>query len=155
MKAYIDNWRWADVPFYLRAGKRLPKRATDIFVHFRPAPNPCSKLKPLYVERAGDPHPARRRYLAQVLESATGPTVRTAPVTMEFLRDGVRRRLSRGVRASVARRMLGDPTLFLGSRFVQRSWEFVQGILINGRPTREFPWSLTRPEPGGLKQPTI
>src|SRR5712691_9242527 len=38
MKVFIDNWRWADVPFYIRAGKRLPKRVTDISIHFRPAP---------------------------------------------------------------------------------------------------------------------
>src|SRR5713226_9504011 len=40
LKVFVDNWRWADVPFYLRAGKRLPKRVTDISIHFRPAPYP-------------------------------------------------------------------------------------------------------------------
>lgn len=38
MQLFIDNWRWAGVPFYLRAGKRLPKRSTEIAVTFRPAP---------------------------------------------------------------------------------------------------------------------
>ncbi|MEC7839111.1 MAG: glucose-6-phosphate dehydrogenase [Chlamydiota bacterium] len=38
MELYIDNWRWAGVPFYLRAGKRLPKRATEIAIHFKSAP---------------------------------------------------------------------------------------------------------------------
>ena len=35
---YIDNWRWADVPIYMRVGKRLPKSATEISVHFKEAP---------------------------------------------------------------------------------------------------------------------
>src|SRR5436309_391954 len=40
LKIFIDNWRWADVPLYIRAGKRLRKRVTDISIHFRPAPYP-------------------------------------------------------------------------------------------------------------------
>src|ERR671932_1961416 len=35
----IDNWRWAGVPFYLRTGKRLPSRVTDVTIHFRSAPH--------------------------------------------------------------------------------------------------------------------
>ena len=39
IKAHIDNWRWKGVPFYLRTGKRLPKRATEIVVQFRGVPH--------------------------------------------------------------------------------------------------------------------
>lgn len=39
LKLYIDNWRWAGVPFYLRAGKRLPKRTTEIAITFKNAPD--------------------------------------------------------------------------------------------------------------------
>jgi glucose-6-phosphate 1-dehydrogenase len=42
IKAFIDNWRWKGVPFYLRTGKRLPKRTTEIVVQFRPCPIRCS-----------------------------------------------------------------------------------------------------------------
>jgi glucose-6-phosphate 1-dehydrogenase len=38
IKAHLDNWRWKGVPFYLRTGKRLPERTTEIIVHFRPVP---------------------------------------------------------------------------------------------------------------------
>ena len=38
LRLYIDNWRWADVPIYMRVGKRLPKSATEISVHFKKAP---------------------------------------------------------------------------------------------------------------------
>ena len=40
LRLWIDNWRWAGVPFYLRTGKRLPAKATEIVVQFRPAPHP-------------------------------------------------------------------------------------------------------------------
>ena len=36
MKFYIDNWRWGGVPFYIRTGKRLPTRVTEIVIHFKP-----------------------------------------------------------------------------------------------------------------------
>jgi glucose-6-phosphate 1-dehydrogenase len=38
LKLSVDNWRWAGVPFYLRHGKRLPKRSTEIAIQFKPAP---------------------------------------------------------------------------------------------------------------------
>src|SRR6476646_2392518 len=38
-KLFIDNWRWADVPFYIRTGKRMPRRVTDIAIHFLRAPH--------------------------------------------------------------------------------------------------------------------
>src|SRR5262249_46974791 len=44
MELFIDNWRWTGVPFYLRAGKRLPKRATEIAVYFREAPGYLFKV---------------------------------------------------------------------------------------------------------------
>lgn len=41
LKLYVDSWRWQDVPFYLRAGKRMPRQLTEIVVHFRRAPHLC------------------------------------------------------------------------------------------------------------------
>ena len=45
-KLYVDNWRWADVPFYVRAGKRLPKRETTIAIRFKPPRIRCSRRSP-------------------------------------------------------------------------------------------------------------
>src|SRR3546814_19817442 len=39
VKAHIDNWRWQGVPFYLRTGKRLPARQSEIFIQFKPVPH--------------------------------------------------------------------------------------------------------------------
>ena len=38
MKLFIDNWRWGGVPFYIRTGKRLPTRVSEVVIHFKPAP---------------------------------------------------------------------------------------------------------------------
>ena len=87
MKIFIDNWRWADVPFYIRAGKRLPKRVTDISIHFRPAPYPLfNKLTHVTMQpnvlaiRIQPDEGISLKFDSKV----PGPTVRTAPVTMEF-----------------------------------------------------------------------
>ena len=39
MRLFVDNWRWAGVPFYVRAGKRLPKKVTEIAIRFKPTPH--------------------------------------------------------------------------------------------------------------------
>ena len=39
MKFFIDNWRWGDVPFYIRTGKALPTRVSEIVIHFKPTPH--------------------------------------------------------------------------------------------------------------------
>src|SRR3954452_10585488 len=87
MKLFVDNWRWADVPFYVRAGKRLPKRVTDISIHFRPAPYPLFRKVSSIT--------AQPNVLAIRIQPDEGislkfdskvpvPAVRSAPVTMEF-----------------------------------------------------------------------
>jgi len=39
LKVFIDNWRWGDVPFYIRTGKQLPERVTEVVIHLKPAPH--------------------------------------------------------------------------------------------------------------------
>jgi glucose-6-phosphate 1-dehydrogenase len=39
LKAHVDNWRWQGVPFYLRTGKRMPERDTEIFIQFKAVPH--------------------------------------------------------------------------------------------------------------------
>ena len=80
MKLWIDNWRWAGVPFYLRSGKRLPKHSTEIAVHF--------KCPPLEIFDANERDPVGSNRLIfhiqpeeaisfQVRAKIPGPTIRT------------------------------------------------------------------------------
>jgi len=133
MKLYIDNWRWADVPFYVRAGKRLPKRVTDISIHFRPAPYPLFnkmtnvKMQPNVLAIRIQPDEG----ISLKFDSKVpGPTVRTAPVTMEF-----RYATSFGAEPPEAyerlllETMLGDSTLFARRDEVETAWAWLDPLL--------------------------
>ncbi|HWS73075.1 MAG TPA: glucose-6-phosphate dehydrogenase [Thermoanaerobaculia bacterium] len=133
MKVFVDNWRWADVPFYLRAGKRLPKRVTDISIHFRPAPYPLfNKMQTMKMQpnvlaiRIQPDEGISLRFDSKV----PGPTVRTAPVTMEF-----RYATSFGAEPPEAyerlllETMLGDSTLFARRDEVETAWAWLDPLL--------------------------
>jgi glucose-6-phosphate 1-dehydrogenase len=132
LKVFIDNWRWADVPFYVRAGKRLPKRVTDISIHFRPAPYP------LFSRLGMKMHANVLAIRIQPDEGISlkfdsklpGPTVRTAPVTMEF-----RYATSFGAEPPEAyerlllETMLGDATLFARRDEIETAWAWLDPLL--------------------------
>jgi len=133
LKVYIDNWRWADVPFYLRAGKRLPKRVTDISIQFRPAPYPLFKkvsgvrTQPNVLAIRIQPDEG----ISLKFDSKVpGPVVRTAPVTMEF-----RYATSFGAEPPEAyerlllETMLGDSTLFARRDEVETAWAWLDPLL--------------------------
>ena len=132
IKAYVDNWRWADVPFYLRAGKRLPKRVTDISIHFRPAPHPLfSRLgirtQPNVLAIRIQPDEGISLKFDSKLP---GPNVRTAPVTMEF-----RYATSFGAEPPEAyerlllETMIGDATLFARRDEIETAWGWLDPLL--------------------------
>ncbi|HEY6141528.1 MAG TPA: glucose-6-phosphate dehydrogenase [Thermoanaerobaculia bacterium] len=147
IKLFIDNWRWADVPFYVRAGKRLPKRVTDISIHFRAAPYPLfNKMQTL---RMGSNVLAIRIQPDEGISlkfdsKVPGPTVRTAPVTMEF-----RYATSFGAEPPEAyerlllETMLGDSTLFARRDEVETAWAWIDPLLRawagDGRAPEPYP----------------
>jgi glucose-6-phosphate 1-dehydrogenase len=132
MKVFIDNWRWADVPFYVRAGKRLPKRVTDISIHFRPAPYPLFSRLGLKMSanvlaiRIQPDEGISLKFDSKV----PGPAVRTAPVSMEF-----RYATSFGAEPPEAyerlllETMLGDATLFARRDEIETAWAWLDPLL--------------------------
>ena len=61
LKLFVDNWRWQDVPFYLRTGKRLPAQVSEVTIQFRPVPHqsfPSTRRAGLAAQPPGHPHPA-------------------------------------------------------------------------------------------------
>jgi glucose-6-phosphate 1-dehydrogenase len=143
VKAFIDNWRWSDVPFYLRAGKRLPKRVTDISIHFRPAPNPLFRKAPgVHVQpnvlaiRIQPDEGISLKFDSKV----PGPAVRSAPVTMEF-----RYATSFGAEPPEAyerlllETMLGDSTLFARRDEVEAAWAWLDPLLKSWESSSEEP----------------
>ncbi len=132
LKVFIDNWRWADVPFYVRAGKRLPKRVTDISIHFRPAPYPLFSRLGLKMHanvlaiRIQPDEGISLKFDSKL----PGPAVRTAPVTMEF-----RYATSFGGEPPEAyerlllETMLGDATLFARRDEIETAWAWLDPLL--------------------------
>jgi glucose-6-phosphate 1-dehydrogenase len=131
MKFYIDNWRWAGVPFYLRSGKRMPKRVTEVAIHFKHVP-----LK-LFgnAKGAGEPNVLAIRIQPDEGISLNfgskipGPTNEVHPVNMDF-RYGT----SFGTEPPEAYErlildcMLGDATLFTRGDEVEASWTWISRI---------------------------
>ena len=133
MKLYIDNWRWADVPFYLRTGKRLPKRVTEIVIQFKRAPfvlfrqTGVDKLEPNRLVLHLQPEEGiSLSFGAKV----PGPVVQIGGVDMAFnYQDYFKASPQTGYERLLYDCMLGDATLFQRSDMVETAWSIVAPVL--------------------------
>ncbi len=133
MKIGIDNWRWTGVPFYLRVGKAMATRATEIVIQF--------KAPPLVLFRntaVDDIEPNRLVIRIQPEESISleigakvpGATVRVAGVDMDFrYKDHFGDHPATGYERLLYDAMMGDPTLFQRADMVEASWTVVDPVL--------------------------
>ena len=125
-KLYVENWRWADTPFYVRAGKRLPKRETTIAIQFTrraaPAVRGAGERGPP-AERARRPRPARRGRLARDRGEGAGPGDDDAHRDMDFLYGGAfRSDVPEAYERLILDCLLGDATLFTRADEVDEQW---------------------------------
>jgi glucose-6-phosphate 1-dehydrogenase len=145
MKLLIDNWRWADVPFYLRTGKRLKERVTEIVVQFKRAPLVLFRHTP--VERL-----SRNRLVIHIQPDEgislrfgakmPGPVVDIGAVDMSFNYDDYFGTTpSTGYETLLYEAMQGDSTLFQRADAVEAGWEALEPVLDvwNALPARDFP----------------
>ncbi len=143
LKIKFDNWRWANVPFYLRSGKRLPKRVTEIAIHFKEGPHRLfidtdAPLEPnVLVIRIQPNEGITLRFGAKL----PGQSMRIRWVNMDF-----RYGSSFGVKPPEAYErllldcMLGASTLYARRDMVERGWEIVTPILEAWKkPAPDFP----------------
>jgi len=132
MRVFVDSWRWAGVPFYVRAGKRMPRRATEIAIQFKQPP------LLLFGEGAGgEPEPNVLALHIQPDEGITlkvgsklpGPSIDVHPVHMDF-RYGTSfgRRSPEAYERLLLDSLLGDSTLFSREDSVDAGWSFVDRI---------------------------
>jgi glucose-6-phosphate 1-dehydrogenase len=145
LKLSIDNWRWADVPFYIRTGKRMSKRVTEIAIQFRRAPfvlfrdTPVEKLWPnLLVLHIQPDEGISLRFGAKV----PGIAVDIGPVNMDFrYSDYFGNEPSTGYERLLYDCMTGDATLFQRADMVEAGWSVVQPLLDvwKALPPRHFP----------------
>jgi glucose-6-phosphate 1-dehydrogenase len=145
LKLGIDNWRWAGVPFYLRTGKRLSARATEIAIQFRQAPHALFRDTP--IERL----PANILTLRiqpdeglSVSFSAKRPgtEIEIDGVAMDFAyRDYFEPVATVGYETLIYDCLLGDATLFQRADTVEVTWRAVQGVIDSWArdPVSDFP----------------
>jgi glucose-6-phosphate 1-dehydrogenase len=133
LRLFIDNWRWAGVPFYLRTGKRLPKRGSEVAIQFKEVPQilfndrPEVPLEPTVLSLRIQPEEGMSLRLASKLP---GPRVRIYPVKMEFnYSASFGETTPEAYERLILDVMAGDATLFMRRDAVEAAWAFVMPIL--------------------------
>ena len=138
MTLKVENWRWAGVPFYLRTGKRLAKRATQVTIVFHDAPR-------MLFQEAGiasaDPNHITIRVQPDEGISLTfdakvpGPEMKVTPVKMDFFyEETFMARPAEAYERLLHDAMEGDHTLFLRADEIERAWEILDPVLEGGEP---------------------
>ncbi len=133
LRLFVDNWRWAGVPFYIRTGKRLPKRASEVAIQFRDVPqvlfntNPDMPLEPTVLSLRVQPEEGLSLRISSKLP---GPKVRIYPVKMEFnYSSSFGGTTPEAYERLILDVMAGDATLFMRRDAVETAWQFVMPIL--------------------------
>jgi glucose-6-phosphate 1-dehydrogenase len=138
LRLEIENWRWAGVPFYLRAGKRLKKRATEISIQFKQPPllifdriaasAACSVIQPnLLTIRIQPDEGISLRFGAKV---PSAPNMNVCPVNMDFdYETAFGKSSANGYERLLLDAMLGDQTLFSHRDGVETTWALYTPIL--------------------------
>lgn len=133
LKLFVDNWRWADIPFFIRTGKRLPKRVTEVAVQFKRAPHQifpeagsflvnANKL----VIRIQPDEGISLKFRAKI----PGKSFELRPVSMDFrYGSSFGKALPEAYERLLLDAMMGDPTLFARGDMVETAWALLDPIL--------------------------
>ncbi len=146
VRVVIENWRWAGVPIYLRAGKRLEQRVTEVTIVFKQPPlhlfktnGTNDKIEPNILKMRIQPDEGiTLRFGAKV----PGPTTNVKPVNMEFsYADAFGKSSANGYERLLLDAMLGDATLFADREGVEATWALFTPILEAwaATPPKNFP----------------
>jgi len=150
VRAHIDNWRWAGVPVFLRTGKRLPRRTTQVIVALREAPG--------YLFEGTGIEPGIADHLSIQVQpdegislafnaKEPGPEIRIKPVHMNFsYAEAFKAQPAEAYERLLHDAMEGDHTLFIREDEVERSWEIVQPILDNPPAVVPYPAATWGPQ---------
>jgi glucose-6-phosphate 1-dehydrogenase len=130
LRCWIDNWRWAGVPFYLRTGKRLPKRSSEIAIYFKNVPrilynaNPRAPLAPNMMTIRIQPDEGLSLHIMSKIPG--GQQTRLAPVQVDFHYQSTSPEAYETLLSDV---ITGDQTLFMRRDAVEAAWLFLQPVL--------------------------
>jgi glucose-6-phosphate 1-dehydrogenase len=141
-RVQIENWRWAGVPIFLRTGKRLPFKATEIEIAFKDVPRSyfgdvaSEQLRPNTLNLCIQPEEEINfSFVAKV----PGPAISVKPVTMTFSYEGnFSAEPAEAYQRLIHDAMAGDATLFVRADSVERAWRIVQPALDNPSPLHAY-----------------
>jgi glucose-6-phosphate 1-dehydrogenase len=143
LKLFVDNWRWAGVPFYIRAGKRLPKKATEIAIQFKPTPHtPFARgetrgLEPnVLVVRIQPEEGISLKIGAKV----PGSGFEVSSVNMDLLYGtAFLEEAPDAYQRLLLDLMLGDPTLFIRADEAEGAWSILEPVMRAWSESKEIP----------------
>ena len=149
LRCMVDTWRWSGVPFYVRMGKRLPKKATEISIHFKETPSVLFNAMPGGVP-AGNVLVIRIQpdegISLRMNSKLPGTTLRMEPVKMDFhYASSFGTSSPEAYERLLLDAMAGDATLFARRDEVEEAWRFIDNIenvwheSDNSPPMVEFP----------------
>lgn len=145
LRVDIDNWRWAGVPFYLRTGKRLPSKGTEIVVHFKKLPHnifkdtykslPDNKL----IIRLQPDEGVEIHLLNKVPGLGEQMELQQTKLDLSFSDTFKSARIADAYERLMLEAMLGNQSLFVRRDEVEAAWSWVDGILDAWKHTNELP----------------
>jgi len=141
VKLFVDNWRWQDVPFYLRTGKRLPARISEVSIQFKPVPHqtfPPSAVLDWRPNRLLIAIQPEEGILIRFEAKYPGPEMRLSPVVMQFFyREAFKTQPPEAYETLLLDVLRGDATLFMRADQAEAAWQVITPIL--------EAWETTRP----------
>jgi glucose-6-phosphate 1-dehydrogenase len=145
LKLYIDNWRWQDVPFYLRTGKRLPRKVSEIVIDFRPVPHQ------MFPRGSTDSFDSNRMVINiqpdegislrfQAKEPGAGMRLRTVSMGFDYT-EAFHAQSREAYETLLQEVIVGDPALFMRDDQERIAWQIVQPLLDywSSTPASNFP----------------
>jgi glucose-6-phosphate 1-dehydrogenase len=134
LKLEVNNWRWAGTPFYVRAGKRMPRRSTEITIAFRPVPHmPFSdpkvaqSIRPNLLTLSIQPNEGAS---LRIEAKAPGAGTQLRPVRMDFLYgETFTRETPEAYERLILDALRGDATLFTRADEVEQAWRIVDPVI--------------------------
>lgn len=142
LKFYIDNWRWGGVPFYIRTGKRLPTRVTEVVIHFKPTPHflfsqndVCQSCNQLVIRIQPD-----EGILLKFGMKTPGAGFEVQNVNMDFhYSDLSNQRIPSAYERLLYDTMKGDSTLFARTEEVLEAWKFLTPVIECWKNDKDVP----------------
>jgi len=133
VKLEVDNWRWQGVPFYLRTGKRLPTKISEVSIQFKGVPHqsfPAAAVMDWRPNRLIIAIQPEEGIFLRFESKYPGPTMRLSPVMMQFFyREAFKVETPEAYETLLLDVMLGDATLFMRADQTEAAWSLLMPIL--------------------------